>query len=96
MIRHILGPLQKRVTLKLLLDEGGKFHIGELEKLDRLQKLRRHNQGLALAHDELSGERHYTDYDPYCSSGGPAARFLLATIYSTGGALVPSLYAKTN
>ena len=29
--------------------------MGELQQPDRLQKLRRHNQGLALTHDEASG-----------------------------------------
>ncbi len=41
--------LQQRVPLELALDEGLQFEMGELKKLDRLQQLRRHHQGLALA-----------------------------------------------
>ena len=41
-----------------LLDEGGQFEAGELQQLDRLQKLRRHHQGLALAHFQPLQQTH--------------------------------------
>ena len=63
-IRRLVGTLQQRVALELFLNEGGQLHVGELQKLDRLQKLWRHNQGLSLAHHELSTKRHvYVDLE---------------------------------
>ena len=41
--------LQQRIALHLLLDEGVHLDIGELQELDGLTQLRRHDQGLALA-----------------------------------------------
>jgi len=49
MVAGLLRALKQGVALKLLLDVGGKLHVGVLKKLDRLQQLRRHDQGLALA-----------------------------------------------
>ncbi len=53
-----LGPLQQRITLELGIDVGGEVEVGELQKLDRLQELRRHHQGLALAHLEPLQQTH--------------------------------------
>ena len=51
--RHVaafgLGALEERVALEFGLDIGGEIEMGELQQLDRLQQLRRHHQGLALA-----------------------------------------------
>ena len=54
----ILGALEKRIALEFVLDIGGKFDIGQLQKLDRLQELRRHHHRLALTHDEFRGQSH--------------------------------------
>ena len=43
-----LVTLQQRVALQLLLDKGGSFQVGELQQLDGLTQLRRHDQGLRL------------------------------------------------
>ena len=45
---RFVGSLQKRISLKFFLNEGREFQVGELQKLDGLQELRRHHQGLAL------------------------------------------------
>ena len=55
---RLLRTLEKRIALQFLLNEGGQLEIGELQKLDGLQKLRRHHQGLSLAHHELSSQSH--------------------------------------
>ena len=47
-----LGRLEKRVLLELLSDIGGELEVGQLQQLDRLLQLRRHDQGLALAQIE--------------------------------------------
>jgi hypothetical protein len=39
--RDAPGPLQQRITLELGIDVGGEVEVGELQKLDRLQELRR-------------------------------------------------------
>src|SRR6185437_11107986 len=51
-------PLQQRVPFQLLLDERGDLDIVELQQLDGLTQLRRHDQGLALAEIETRGYRH--------------------------------------
>ncbi len=53
-----LGPLQQRVALQLGIDIGREVEMRELQKLDRLQELRRHHQGLALAHLEPLQQTH--------------------------------------
>ena len=45
----VAGPLQQRIALELLLDEGRQIEIGQLQQLDRLHQLRRHHQRLGLA-----------------------------------------------
>ncbi len=50
--------LQQRVFFKLSRDEGVDFEIGEGQQFDRLLKLRRHNQRLALPQVETRPERH--------------------------------------
>ena len=47
--RSVVGAFQQRVPLQLLLDEGRKVEIRQLQQLDRLHQLRRHNQRLRLA-----------------------------------------------
>ena len=47
-----LGRLEKRILLELLSDIGGELEVGQLQQLDRLLQLRRHDQGLALAQIE--------------------------------------------
>ena len=47
-----LALVQQRVALDLGLDKLGEFLVRQLEQLDRLLQLRRHYQGLALAHVE--------------------------------------------
>ena len=54
----ILGAGQQRVTLDLGLDVFGKFDVGELEQLDRLLQLRRHDKGLTLSQLQAMRERH--------------------------------------
>ena len=50
--------LEQRIALQLLMQKGGKFHVGKLQELDRLQELGGHDQGLALAHHQLGRHRH--------------------------------------
>ena len=76
-VRRFVGALQQGVAFEFLLDEGGQFQIGELQKLDRLQKLRSHDQGLSLAHHELSAKRHF--YVNPARNKQETARFLLIT-----------------
>ena len=45
----VTGPLQQRIALQLLLDEGREVEIRQLQQLDRLHQLRRHHQRLRLA-----------------------------------------------
>ena len=40
--------LEQRIALELALDIVGEFEIRQLQQLDRLLQLRRHDQGLAL------------------------------------------------
>ena len=47
---RILAALKQRVALNFFGDEFGQFDIGKLQQLDRLLQLRRHHQGLPLAH----------------------------------------------
>ena len=47
--RAVAGAFQQRIALQLLLDEGRKVEIRQLQQLDRLHQLRRHNQRLRLA-----------------------------------------------
>ena len=53
-----VNSLQQRVALELRFHIGGKVEMGELEQLDRLQQLRRHHQGLPLAHLQPLHQRH--------------------------------------
>ncbi len=53
-----LVAFQQGVALEFLLDEGGDLQIGELQQLDRLTKLRRHHQRLAVAKIEARADRH--------------------------------------
>ena len=46
------GAFEERIAFELGFDIGGKIEARKLQKLDRLQELRRHDQGLALAHFE--------------------------------------------
>ncbi len=50
--------LQQRVLLELALDEGRELHVGELQQLDRLLQLRRHDERLGVAEIEPLGKRH--------------------------------------
>ena len=53
-----VNSLQQRVALEFRFHIGGKVEMGELEQLDRLQQLRRHHQGLPLAHLQALHQRH--------------------------------------
>ena len=44
------GALEQRVAFELGFDIGDEIEARKLQQLDGLQKLRRHHQGLALAH----------------------------------------------
>ncbi|MEY9981414.1 hypothetical protein ABH995_000751 [Bradyrhizobium yuanmingense] len=44
----VIGSLEQRVSLELLLHEGHEVEIGQLQQLDRLHQLRRHDQRLRL------------------------------------------------
>jgi hypothetical protein len=44
----VAGTLQQRIALQFLLDESRQVEIRQLQQLDRLLQLRRHDQGLAL------------------------------------------------
>jgi hypothetical protein len=46
----VLDALQQRVALQLGVHVGHEIEVRELQQLDRLQKLRRHDQGLTLAY----------------------------------------------
>ncbi|MEY9550601.1 hypothetical protein ABIF67_004666 [Bradyrhizobium japonicum] len=46
--RLVVGPLQQGVPLELLFHEGREIEIGQLQQLDRLHQLRRHDQRLRL------------------------------------------------
>ncbi len=48
-VRQPLAPFEERVLLHLGVDEVGQFEIGQLQHLDRLLQLRRHDQRLRLA-----------------------------------------------
>ena len=45
-----LEAFEERVAFELRFDIGDEVEARELEQLDGLQELRRHHQGLALAH----------------------------------------------
>ena len=47
--RAVAGAFQQRIALQFLLDEGREVEIRQLQQLDRLHQLRRHNQRLRLA-----------------------------------------------
>ena len=68
---EIVGAFEQRVALELVLDVGGEFDIGQLQKLDRLQELRRHHHRLALTHHQFCRQSH-------CSLLTHAERTLLA------------------
>ncbi|GJE07550.1 hypothetical protein AOPFMNJM_2879 [Methylobacterium jeotgali] len=53
-----LDPLEQRVALQLGIHVGGEVELGELQELDRLQELRRHHQGLTLAHLQPLQQAH--------------------------------------
>ena len=54
-----LGALEQRIALELGLDEAGQLDIGELQQLDGLLQLRRHDQIVGLTELELCVDRHY-------------------------------------
>ena len=56
----VLGfnPLQQRITFEFLFDIGNQIEIGQLQELDRLHQLRRHDQRLALPEFEFREKRH--------------------------------------
>ena len=45
----LIGPLQQRIALELVLDKRDEVEIRQLQQLDRLHELRRHHQRLRLA-----------------------------------------------
>ncbi len=47
-----LVPLEQRIAFEFGVDKGLEFHVGHLQQFDGLLQLRRHDQGLALAHIE--------------------------------------------
>jgi hypothetical protein len=55
-IRRSFG--EQRVLFEFLLDERCQFEMRELQKLDRLLKLRRHCQSLARSQDETRTDTH--------------------------------------
>ena len=57
-IRPVFRALQQRIALKLVLDKGGQLDARKLQQLDRLQELRRHDQGLALPKQHFCGQSH--------------------------------------
>ncbi len=65
------GALEQRVALQLLLDEGGDLLVGELQQLDRLPQLRRHDQRLALAELETRADGHRRRPFPYRLNRSP-------------------------
>ncbi|MGY4599815.1 hypothetical protein ACVWXL_007561 [Bradyrhizobium sp. GM22.5] len=46
--RLVIGPFQQGITLEFLFDERREIEIGQLQQLDRLHQLRRHDQRLRL------------------------------------------------
>jgi hypothetical protein len=56
--------LEKRVALDLLLHEALELGMGKLEKADRLQELRRHDQRLRLPHLEPGAQSHLASIHP--------------------------------
>ena len=60
-VRRVLEHVSEREGVAFgepLFDERDRFKIGKSQKLDGLQKLRRHHQGLALPHNKLRDQRH--------------------------------------
>ena len=46
----LAAALEQRVLLKLAFHVGGQIEIGELQQLDGLHQLRRHDERLALSY----------------------------------------------
>lgn len=67
--------LEQRIALEFTLDEILEFEMRQLQKLDRLQQLRRHHQGLALAQLHARHHRHALATFPLRTP--ETARFLL-------------------
>jgi len=61
-LRHrfsVVGALvEQRVALEFAFDIRDEIEIGELQELDRLHELRRHDQRLALADQQSLCKRH--------------------------------------
>ena len=53
-----LVALQQRIAFEFALDEMLQFEMRQLQELDRLQQLRRHDQGLPLAQLHARHHRH--------------------------------------
>src|SRR3546814_4539469 len=53
-----LAALQQGIALELLLDIGHQFQVGELQQLDSLLQLRRHNERLAMPEFKTGTESH--------------------------------------
>src|SRR5262249_50982410 len=51
-------PLEQRIALKLRFNIGRQVQAGELQQLDGLHQLRRHDERLALPHFKFLRERH--------------------------------------
>ena len=54
-VGRFLRALQQGIALQLFLDESRQFDARILQQLDRLQQLRRHDQGLALPKQHFGG-----------------------------------------
>ena len=52
-VLSLVDSLQQWIALQLVFEKGREFHVRQLQQLDRLHQLRRHHQGLSLAHHEL-------------------------------------------
>ena len=57
-LRRRIVTLQQRIALQLGLAILGQLDIGQLQQLDRLLQLRRHDQRLALTDFEFLPQRH--------------------------------------
>jgi hypothetical protein len=55
----VVGTFQQRIAFELTLDIVGQVEIRQLQQLDGLHQLRRHNERLALPEFKALGKRHF-------------------------------------
>jgi hypothetical protein len=76
------GALEQGIALELGLHVGGEVQIGELQQLDGLHQLRRHDERVALPDFKSLGERHAV-----CLTGPSLAYPVLQPVYTSSARL---------